>query len=172
MLLRTFTLVYVLALPAQMLGGQSRQYVNQRWGFCTQSPKGWRFDEGINGAGGRFYLPNSNADSSVTVGALPNPNPKQTLQEIESDDVSQLRASGATNVQAISSSAEQFQGLAALRTRLSYVEDGKQVIYQILRFTSGGNLYAIEFQCSPADAKQCEVAFRHIAESFRVSRCK
>jgi len=167
MQLKAFTLVCILVLSVRMVGGQWKQYRNERWGFCTQAPNGWRLDEGIDGAGGRFYLPDSNPGSSVAVGALANPNREQTLQEIESQDVSQLKASGATNLQSISSTAERVQGLAALRTRLSYLKDGKQVAYQMLRFTKGGNLYAIEFECSPVDVKQCELAFRHMAESFR-----
>ena len=167
-----------------MVGSEWRQYRNERWGFCAGVPKGWQVDEGINGAGGRFFLPGSKAGSSVAVGALPNDcldehdpygmhcDRQKTVQEIESEEVDALKTYWkATEIKTISSKAEQFQGLPALRTRLSYVENGKPVVNQMLRFIRAGNMYAIEFQCSPSDVKPCEATSRHIEESFRF-RCR
>lgn len=163
-----------------MMGSQWRQYRNERWGFCAEVPKGWQVDEGIDGAGGAFFLPDSKAGSSVTVGALPNDcvdehdpygmhcDRQKTLQEIESEELAALKTySKAADIKTISSKAEQFQGLSALRTRLSYAENGKPVIDEMLRFIKAGNMYAIEFQCSPSEVKSCEAASRHIEESFR-----
>lgn len=125
-------------------------------------------------------MPGSKAGSSVAVGALPNQcvdehdpygmncDRQKTLREIESEELNALKTySKATDIKTISSKAEQFQGLSALRTKLSYVENGKPVIDQMLRFIKVGNMYAIEFQCSPSDVKRCEAASRHIEESFR-----
>ncbi len=178
-----FVLATSLVIPAHTANIQWKSYRNERWGFCSEVPQDWRMGEGINGAGGRFDVPGSGGTSSIAVGALPNQcvdtherygprcDRRQTLQEIDTGDLQQLKDQGVKALRVIALRTESFRGMDALFTRRSYREKGSAVTEQVLRFLANGNVYAIEFQCRPRDVAECEAVFRHIAATLKL-RCE
>src|SRR5512133_1753091 len=125
--MRTSSLVLALCLiiPAHTADIQWKRYRNERWGFCSEAPKGWRMDEGANGAGGRFDMPGSRGASSVAIGALPNMcvdthqpygprcDRRETLQEIDAGELKQLKDDGVRGLRVISLRTETYQGTTA-----------------------------------------------------------
>ena len=179
-LLFALFLVVALSLPASSTDIQWTRYRNERWKFCTEVPKQWVMDEGVDRAGVRVSLPRSADQSSIAVGALPNQcvdipgayglrcDRMQTLDEIERGEITEFNEQGVTELSTITSKKQIFHAATALLTRLSYRKQGQPVINQTLRFLVGKTSYAIEFQCRPTDVAQCEAVFSHMQAVFKL----